>query len=107
MAAFDTNSPDLSKEALSVIINAAQNISGKQYTTVRVMGFAPDSTDEEANRALASQRAMVVARELIRNRVDRNKVKIEVFGSQNPRFLSDTPSSKAKNQRVEIIVVSD
>jgi outer membrane protein OmpA-like peptidoglycan-associated protein len=101
---FATNSTDLSPNAPLVIKNAAQSISDKQYTLIRVMGFAPEGTDEEANKALSLQRARAVARELVRNGVDRTKIRLDAYGSRNPRFPSDTPESNVRNQRVEIVV---
>jgi peptidoglycan-associated lipoprotein len=92
VATFDANSSDLSQNARLTIRNIAQSLSGKRYTAVRGRGFAPDGADEPANRTLSGQRAMAVARELLRYGIDRNKIKIEVYGSRNPRFPSDTPA---------------
>jgi outer membrane protein OmpA-like peptidoglycan-associated protein len=105
VAIFDTNSSDLSQDALLVIINVVQNALRKQYTTIIVMGFAPDSANESANRTLSGLRAMAVARELQRYGIDRNKIKIEAYGSRRPRFPTGTLEGNVKNQRVEIDIV--
>jgi outer membrane protein OmpA-like peptidoglycan-associated protein len=72
---------------------------------IRVLGFASDDPDEEANITLSTQRAMAVAIELIGNGVDKTKIRIEAYGSKNPRFPTDTPEGRARNQRVEILIV--
>jgi outer membrane protein OmpA-like peptidoglycan-associated protein len=102
---FATNSSALSQNARLTIRNIAQSLSGKRYTAVSVMGFAVDRANEEANVTLSGQRAMAVARELSRYGINRTKIKIEVFGSQNPRFPTNTRTSNVRNQRVEIVVV--
>ncbi|MDR2771942.1 MAG: OmpA family protein, partial [Elusimicrobiota bacterium] len=67
--------------------------------------FASEGIDEEANITLSIQRAQAVVIELMKYGIDRTKIRIEFFGSQNPRFPTGTPEGNVKNQRVEIDIV--
>lgn len=58
-----------------------------------------------SNTELSVQRALEVAEFLALHRVPRQKLEVAGYGEFRPRIAEDTDSAKAKNRRVEIILL--
>ncbi|MBF0280479.1 MAG: OmpA family protein [SAR324 cluster bacterium] len=56
---------------------------------------------------LSAVRSSVVARYLIEEGVDDRKVTIKGYGQYRPAFLNSIPEQREKNNRVEVIIVSE
>ena len=57
------------------------------------------------NLDLSARRAMSVARYLVAHGVNPNLLSAQAFGATNPVAPNDTPEGRAKNRRVEIMLI--
>ena len=59
------------------------------------------------NLDLSARRAMSVVRYFVAHSVDPNILSAQAFGATNPVAPNDTSDGKAKNRRVEIMLIGD
>jgi len=57
------------------------------------------------NLDLSARRAMSVVRYLVAHGVNPNLLSAQAFGATNPVAPNDTPDGRAKNRRVEIMLI--
>jgi outer membrane protein OmpA-like peptidoglycan-associated protein len=99
---FDVDRSDVKPGFQSTIANVAQTLQQYESTTVDVLGHA-DSTGADAyNQALSERRADSVARLLMANGVQGQRIVAVGFGEQRPIASNDSTSGRAQNRRVEI-----
>lgn len=112
MAHFAFDRADLDAEARRVVERIAfvLNHPRAQDRKVVLEGHADYIGTEAYNLALSRRRAETVARELIGQRVRRDRLSIEAYGksrpiapNQNPDG-TDNPAGRARNRRVEAII---
>ncbi|MGJ0628946.1 DotU family type VI secretion system protein [Xenorhabdus bovienii] len=105
---FKTGSTQIKNNYLPVIKHIAEtmnNIEGE----ILVIGYTDDvpinSPSFSSNYALSLARAKSVKREFEKYLDHPERVRTEGRGESDPRFPNDTPSHRAKNRRVEIILL--
>ncbi len=74
--------------------------------TVRVQGHTDDVGTERFNRVLSELRAHVVALALARLGVDPKRLEPKGFGETRPLVPNDSEAHRARNRRVEVILVN-
>ena len=96
--------------ALAKIAPTLSNLPGQQIV---VEGFTDNEPIGPALRArfpsnleLSSARADAVVRYLVQKGVPQNTISAQGFGEARPVASNDTPQGKAKNRRVEIIIMA-
>lgn len=72
---------------------------------VRVEGYTDDRGSEASNLALSERRAESVVNALGAAGVDRSRLSAVGRGEADPLAANDTPSGRARNRRVEVLVV--
>ncbi len=72
---------------------------------LRIKGYTDNVGNEEFNLKLSKDRAESVKKYLINKGMDATKISAEGFGMQNPIADNATAEGRAKNRRVEFIVV--
>lgn len=75
-------------------------------STVRIEGHTDDVGDEEANEALSRKRAVVVKKMLVEKGVDANRVRAVGMGERGPLAPNDTEEGRAKNRRIDAIIIA-
>lgn len=75
--------------------------------TTLVVGHTCDMGTEEYNQFIGMERAKKVKALFIKQGVPENKIMVESKGETQPKYPNDTRENRAKNRRVEIIVVSE
>jgi len=98
---------DSSKQTLQQIAGVLQ--SDYSSGTIRVEGYTDSDpirkSDWSDNLELSLQRAAAVQRYLTSQGVGSDRIYSAGFGAKNPRASNNTAEGKAKNRRVEIVVV--
>ncbi len=61
--------------------------------------------DNEYNRRLSERRAYAVSRHLMKEGIDRSRIRTEGVGESEPISPNDTETNKDKNRRIEFIIV--
>ena len=67
-----------------------------------------NSAAYRSNWELSTERALSIVRYLIENKnINPNRISLKGYGEFNPIVPNDTPENKAKNRRVDILVVEE
>lgn len=75
--------------------------------TILVKGFVSSKSNSDENIKLSEERALNVYALLLQNGVDPEQIEIEGMGNKEPIASNDTRAGRAKNRRVEIVVIGD
>lgn len=96
------------KQWLKVLANTLKN---KNYKEIRVEGHSdniPINTSAyPSNWELSSARASSVVRFMIENGIEKNKIAAVGYADNKPSVDNNSNSNRAKNRRVEIIIVGN
>ncbi len=102
---FDNNGFTLTPDAQQELALVADKLKACPGANVSINGYSDDTGDGATNIALSDSRANSVADFLIGKGVTRDHLTSKGFGSADPVAGNDTPEGRAKNRRVEIIVI--
>jgi chemotaxis protein MotB len=106
---FPSGSAILSAEGKKTILEIAQRLNEIPEKSYQVEGHTdnlPIKTNIfPSNWELASARAISVLRNLIEGGLDAKRVSAASFGDTHPVAENDSVESRAKNRRIEIVVV--
>ncbi|MDE1461816.1 flagellar motor protein MotB [Spartinivicinus poritis] len=105
---FPSGSAELQLDFIPVMAKIA-NVLSQHTGSISVEGHTdsiPIDTEEfPSNWALASARAVSVAHELMADsRMDQSRFQIKGLADTRPLVDNETPSNRAKNRRVEIVI---
>ncbi len=103
---FDFNRFFLKKEAKEALHLVAEVLRERPYKKVLIIGYTDNVGSDEYNLRLSLQRAQSVADYLIYvEGIDCNRMRIEGRGKANPVADNSTEEGRAKNRRVEIVIL--
>ncbi|MFI5307024.1 MAG: OmpA family protein [Polyangiales bacterium] len=108
---FDTGSARLSKPGKEALVEVAQVLEGMPDRRFQVEGHTDNVPIHNARYAsnweLASGRALGVIRAMTEAGMDRQLLSGASYGEYHPVAGNDTDAGKAKNRRIEIVLVPD
>ncbi len=109
---FDSGKADIKPEGRTVLQKVADVISQVEDKAVRVEGHTDNvkiggalTRAFPSNWELSAARAINVARYLQRLGVDPSLLSAAAYGEYRPVSENDTPEGRAKNRRIEIVLV--
>lgn len=109
-ALFDSGSADLKPSAILKLMKLADIIKKLPYP-IALEGYTdnvPISTSQfPSNWELSSARAAALARSLTIYGVDPGKITVTGYGEQYPVATNDTEEGRAKNRRVNLLILKD
>jgi cytochrome c oxidase subunit II len=73
---------------------------------IEISGHTDSDGDDAANMALSQARAKAVADYLISNQVSSTRLRSRGFGETKPLDTNDTDEGKAKNRRIEFLILT-
>jgi len=100
-----TNAPLLDKMVPTLSKFQTTKIIVRGYTDNMPIGQPLQAAGVTDNLDLSARRAMSVARYLVAHGVNPNLLSAQSFGATNPVAPNDTPDGRAKNRRVEIMLI--
>jgi outer membrane protein OmpA-like peptidoglycan-associated protein len=98
---------DTDRVLLGELARAVQGLSSALLVAGHAAreGVADDQGGQRAAmRALSQARAEAVRRELLRQGVAADRVRVEAFGDERPDFDESRPTGIAGNRRVEVLI---
>jgi outer membrane protein OmpA-like peptidoglycan-associated protein len=103
---FGFNTADLQGDKTFKILDKIVYVLEKydRYSII-VEGHTDSTGNEEYNVTLSKNRAESVGRYLIANGIDKERLSFEGYGSEYPVDTNETPEGRARNRRVEFILV--
>lgn len=109
---FDVGSFEIKAEARSILDDVATALTRPDMAgrRVRISGHTDDLAVRpnprfHDNWDLSARRAAAVARRLIERGVDAGRIEIAGFADRRPVAPNDSPANRARNRRVEILLV--
>lgn len=105
---FKTDKAKIMSDSFGLLKDVAKVINENDHIKkIRVEGHTDDRGSEEYNMELSQQRAQSVVDFLIKEGVDAGRVEPVGFGKTHPLVDNATDEGKAKNRRVEFVIVED
>ncbi len=101
---FEVGSARLSSGAIAALSGVAKILIDYRLTIISVEGHTDDSGDAASNRTLSEQRASTVARQLISQGVEAERMVVVGHGSDRPVADNSTELGREANRRVVIRV---
>lgn len=106
---FDASAAKLSPETTTLLDKFAsvlKSTCGKSQ--VEIGGHTDSSGYPDRNRRISAERALAVLDYLVKAGVDPNLIAAKAYGSSKPRVVDETTSqNRAKNRRIEFLVVGE
>jgi general secretion pathway protein A len=99
---FDSNSNELTKEAIEILNQIVKNISEHPVYEIKILGYSDSSGNPHKNMKLSKLRADIVKNYFVAKRISQEKIKVFGLGPINPIASNETPEGRKKNRRVEI-----
>lgn len=104
---FDTDRWELKPESFPSLDSLAAFLLTETEYSIEIRGHTDNSGDESMNRGLSERRAEAVANYLVKKGVASSRVSYAGLGSAKPVADNSTPEGRAKNRRVEYILVKE
>tara|TARA_R110000868_G_scaffold225999_3_gene478356 strand:- start:7217 stop:7888 length:672 start_codon:yes stop_codon:yes gene_type:complete len=101
---FATNSANIESQFYGILNDVSGVLNRYPATYVDVVGHADSTGADDYNQRLSEQRATSVAGYLISQGVLRDRFYVAGMGERSPIASNDTPSGRAQNRRVEILI---
>ncbi|MFV0290006.1 MAG: OmpA family protein [Mangrovibacterium sp.] len=102
---FPTNSSTLSAESKANLSKMVSIFKEFPDTYLSISGHTDDKGADDYNLSLSEKRANSVSSYLISQGIASSKITTEWYGETKPRVANDTDENRAKNRRVQILIV--
>ncbi|MEO0683040.1 MAG: OmpA family protein [Pseudomonadota bacterium] len=102
---FDFDSAQVRQEFRRPLTRVARTLAEDPRSYIDVIGHADAVGSDAYNQQLSERRARAVAGVLQRRGVDAARIETAGFGESRPVASNDTEEGRARNRRVEILVV--
>jgi outer membrane protein OmpA-like peptidoglycan-associated protein len=104
---FETNSSTLNPQSQESLTKFAQSLQNNPETNIAVSGHTDNTGSDAINQPLSEKRAQSVVNFLISKGVASGRMTSVGNGSNQPVASNSTPEGRAKNRRVEIVIVAN
>jgi outer membrane protein OmpA-like peptidoglycan-associated protein len=103
---FEVDKANIKKESDELLDFIAKVMKEHPYITkIEVQGHTDNSGAARHNKTLSQQRADSVKRALVRRGVEEKRLVTKGFGEEKPIADNDTDAGKAKNRRVQFVIL--
>ena len=104
---FDVDSAALRTPTISGLLFVAEYLKANPTERILVEGHCDERGTRDYNLALGEKRAEAIRVQLVRQGVDRRRIKTKSFGKERPAMLGASTEAWAKNRRTVIRLISD
>jgi outer membrane protein OmpA-like peptidoglycan-associated protein len=104
---FETNSSTLSAQSQDALNKFSQSLQNNPETNVAISGHTDNTGSDKVNDPLSEKRAESVFNFLVSRGVARRRMTTVGNGSKQPVASNATEEGRAKNRRVEIVIVAN
>ena len=101
---FRTGSATVASSFLPALRDVARSLNTHPNSTVRVVGHTDNVGSAAYNQQLSEDRALAVARILVRDGVSASRITYSGRGYNEPIATNATAAGRAQNRRVEIVI---
>jgi peptidoglycan-associated lipoprotein len=104
---FDVDSAVLRTPTISGLLFVAEYLKTNPTKRILVEGHCDERGTRDYNLALGEKRAEAIRVQLVKQGVDRRRIKTKSFGKERPAMLGASPEAWAKNRRTVIRLISE
>ena len=104
---FDVDSAALRAPTIGRLLFVAEYLKANPTERILVEGHCDERGTRDYNLALGEKRAEAIRVQLVRQGVDRRRIKTKSFGKERPAMLGASPEAWAKNRRTVIRRIPD
>ena len=104
---FETGETDLREEALASLVEVVDLLQSEPDKQIRIEGHTDSTGDSETNLRISQQRADAVLDALVSLGVEAGRVTSKGMGQDFPIATNETPDGRARNRRVDVILLDD
>ncbi len=104
---FGFDKSDLNSDSKESIAKLGRILNEYPDTRLTIQGHTDSKGDDNYNRKLSAQRSDAVRDYLIANGVTGGRLNTTAYGETSPVASNDTEAGRAKNRRVEVIIVAN
>ncbi len=104
---FQTNSSTLNVSSQDALTKFAQTLQNNPETNIAISGHTDNTGNDKINQPLSENRAMSVSNYLVSKGVARGRMTTVGNGANQPVADNNTVDGRAKNRRVEIVIVAN
>ena len=104
---FDVDSAALRTPTINGLLSVAEYLKANPNERILVEGHCDERGTRDYNLALGEKRAEAIRVQLVRQGVERRRIKTKSFGKERPAMLGASPEAWAKNRRTVIRLISD
>ncbi|MGG9961169.1 OmpA family protein [Ferruginibacter sp. SUN106] len=102
---YKQNKYELSNQNKQTISTISDTLKGKTNYIIYINGHTDSDADSSYNQQLSLKRSLEVKSFLVEKGIDETLIKVQAKGEEQPLVANTTPLEKAKNRRVEIVVL--
>jgi len=102
---FKRSSYEILQSSQKNLNNILHIFNNENNISVLIEGHTDNSGDFSENLKLSEKRANVIKDYLIKNGINKKRIKTKGYGSLNPRFSNSSEETKKLNRRVEILII--
>lgn len=102
---FEFEKATLKKSSYKQLDNIIKTLSNNNEIKIEINGYTDNIGSYDYNLILSANRAKSVASYLIKNGIDKKRIKTNGYGSKNPVGNNNEISGREKNRRVEIKIL--
>ncbi|MCS6820761.1 MAG: OmpA family protein [Microscillaceae bacterium] len=102
---FDFDKFDIKPQYFSELDELVEYLKIAQYVKIDISGHTDSDGNEQKNLLLSQNRAQAVANYLIQKGINKERITYQGFGESKPIAPNDTPENKAKNRRIEFVLI--
>jgi len=104
---FDSGKARLKKKSYSILMKAGEILNRYGDAKFIIEGHTDNVGSDTANLKLSEKRAQTVYKFLSKKfKISKDRVQVKGYGESKPIAPNDTAMGRAKNRRVEIVIVS-
>ena len=102
---YSKNQYELSAKNRQILSTIFDTLIGKTNYAIFINGHTDSDADSSYNQQLSLKRSIAVKHFFLEKGIDESLIKIQAKGEEQPLVANTTPLQKAKNRRVEVIVL--
>jgi outer membrane protein OmpA-like peptidoglycan-associated protein len=103
---FESSRADLNEGAKAELDNISDMLKKNTKVTVEVAGHADSKGPDDLNLSLSDKRARAAFNYLVSKGVKKQRLKVKGYGETKPIGDNETEEGRAKNRRVEFIIIN-
>ncbi len=102
---FETNLSTLKPKYETELQDIVDFLKQNTASNIEISGHTDNEGEKTKNKTLSENRAKALANFLIKNKIESTRIKVIGYGGLKPIADNNTPEGRAKNRRIEFLIL--